>query len=315
MKFSVLIPAYKTEFFEECLKSVLGQTYADFEVVVVDDCSPHDIKSIAERFDDPRLSYHRNRENYGALRLVENWNNALALVSGEYVICIGDDDRLLPNCLSDLAQAIATHPDHDLFHTRMEVIDENGVVIDLQPDRPDYENFYAITYHWLCGRRQYLGEWVFRTDTLRARGGFFDTPCAWAADDYSAILAAERTGVRNLHTPAFQYRLSSLSITKSRDYSLPKIQAWNRVEQDLRQRLQTPADDPVDELQRQLALQRLPRFFRSGKLTEIRKDMYAGTGVAALFRWLRRCRSVGISRKHVLATFAFRYVESFKNKF
>ena len=315
MKFTILIPAYKAAFFDECLKSVFSQTYADFEVVVVDDASPEDLKSVADTLADPRMTYHRNPSGYGAVELVKNWNNALALCHGDYLMCIGDDDRLLPNCLEDLAREIDLHPGLDLYHTRMEVINEHGEIIDIQLDRPDFENVYSMIYHWIRGRRQCLGEWVFRTETLKARGGFFYTPCAWAADDFSAILAAKDTGVRNLHRPGFQYRQSSLSVTKSYDYSMPKIQAWNIVRTELESLLADEPADEIDRIHRRFALQRIPHFFRTAKLTEVKKDMYAGTGLKALWRWLKQCKRVGLSRKQILATYAYRYIESLRSMY
>ena len=46
IKYTFLLPAYKPDFFEEALRSIKDQTYSDFKVLVSDDCSPHDLKSI-----------------------------------------------------------------------------------------------------------------------------------------------------------------------------------------------------------------------------------------------------------------------------
>ena len=46
VKYTFLLPAYKPDFFEEALRRIKDQTYSDFTVLVSDDCSPHDLKSI-----------------------------------------------------------------------------------------------------------------------------------------------------------------------------------------------------------------------------------------------------------------------------
>ena len=46
IKYTFLLPAYKPNFLEEALRSIKDQTYSDFKVLVSDDCSPHDLKSI-----------------------------------------------------------------------------------------------------------------------------------------------------------------------------------------------------------------------------------------------------------------------------
>ena len=96
--FSIIIPAYKPNFLKECIDSILAQTYEDFELIIVNDDSPYDLDSIIGLYNDLRICYHKNRTNYGAIDMVNNWNHCLEFVTGEYVINMGDDDKLLPNC-------------------------------------------------------------------------------------------------------------------------------------------------------------------------------------------------------------------------
>lgn len=57
MKFSVTIPAFKAAYLQECIESIIAQTFDDFEIIVVNDNSPEDIDSILCKFDDKRLRY------------------------------------------------------------------------------------------------------------------------------------------------------------------------------------------------------------------------------------------------------------------
>ena len=71
-KYTFLLPAYKPDFFEEALRSIKEQTFSDCKVLVSDDCSPHDLKSIFDKVcgDDERFAYRRNEENMGGKSLV-----------------------------------------------------------------------------------------------------------------------------------------------------------------------------------------------------------------------------------------------------
>ena len=72
IKYTFLLPAYKPNFLEEALRSIKEQTYTDFKVIVSDDCSPHDLKSIFEKTcgDDPRFVFRCNEKNMGGRSLV-----------------------------------------------------------------------------------------------------------------------------------------------------------------------------------------------------------------------------------------------------
>ena len=68
--FSITIPAYKRAFLQECIQSVLTQTYADFELVIVNDHSPEDLDEIVNGFHDERIRYYKNEMGFGAEHVV-----------------------------------------------------------------------------------------------------------------------------------------------------------------------------------------------------------------------------------------------------
>ena len=119
MLFSIVIPAYKSKYLGEAIESCLSQTYKHFEIVIVDDASPEDLNNIICQYDDPRIRSYRNDKNCGAIDVVDNWNICLSYASGDYVICMGDDDKLLPNCLEEYRKLIEKYP-----NIKVELIDE-----------------------------------------------------------------------------------------------------------------------------------------------------------------------------------------------
>lgn len=215
--FSIAIPAYKKRYLAEAIDSVLHQSYSYFEIVVVDDCSPEDLGEVVGQFDDPRVHYYRNKTNCGAVNVVENWNICLNYCQGDYVICMGDDDRLLPNCLSEYLILMNKYPNLSVYHALTEIIDDDSKVVDLQQCRPEYETAYSLAWHrWTSRYKQYIGDFCFEVSTLKNDGGFYKLPLAWASDDITAVRAAINSGIANTQVPCFQYRVNVLSISKAK---------------------------------------------------------------------------------------------------
>ena len=75
MKYSILVPVYKSQYLSECIDSILGQTYEDFELIIVNDASPYPIDDIVRTYSDIRIHYFTNTVGYGAVNVVDNWNN------------------------------------------------------------------------------------------------------------------------------------------------------------------------------------------------------------------------------------------------
>lgn len=215
MKFSILIPAYKAEYLNEAITSVLEQQYDDYELIVLDDCSPAPIGKIVQEYGDNHIKYYRNKENNGAVKLVETWNMCLQFSTGEYVICMGDDDKLKPNCLTEYAKLIKMYPDFDVYHALTEIINEKSELCRVLELRPEKESVYSMLYHRWKGRMQFVGDFLYKSKTLKERGGFFSLPMAWGSDDITSYIMAGRKGIINSQIPLFQYRISSITLTKS----------------------------------------------------------------------------------------------------
>lgn len=305
VRFSILIPAYKITFLEECIKSVLAQSYENFELIIVDDASPEALFSIISKFKDNRIRYFRNEKNLGKTNLVANWNRCLELATGEFALCIGDDDRLRPTCLETANDLIQKNPNYDIYHLRKEVIDENGNIIGLQEDRPEHESVYSLLWHLLEGRIQVLAEWIYRTDKLRRIGGFYELPLAWGSDNLTANIAAIEKGVVNCHVPVVQYRASPFSISSSRktEDTIQKCKAMDLMNifyQDFLLR------DPIEELD-QLYCKLIRK--QLNKVIELRKKKLVENNIAAslfnVFYWFAKSKEMEISINQLLILFLY----------
>lgn len=99
---SILIPVYNREnFIRECIESALAQTYANIEVVVVDNASTDDSWKICQQLAewDSRVRIFRNNTNIGPVR---NWQRCVAEAKGAFSKILFSDDYLEPSCLTEM---------------------------------------------------------------------------------------------------------------------------------------------------------------------------------------------------------------------
>jgi glycosyltransferase involved in cell wall biosynthesis len=126
---SICIPVYNgAATIEEAINSVTAQTFTDFEIIVVDNCSTDDTVSIVKGINDTRVSVQVNDENYGP---VENWNRAVLATTGKYVKLLCADDALSPTCLQRQVDVFETPGNESIVITavRRTVIDDNGNIL------------------------------------------------------------------------------------------------------------------------------------------------------------------------------------------
>lgn len=300
MKFSITIPAYKQRYLYEAIESCLAQTYKDFELIIVDDASPEDLKSVVDRFQDSRIRYYRNAKNCGALNVVDNWNICLSYAKGDYVICMGDDDRLLPNCLDEYSKLLEKYPQIGLLHGWTEIIDENSYPTKLTCRRCEYESVYSLIWHRMnVYNYQFIGDFCFRKDILVKNGGFYKLPLAWSSDDLSAYIAASENGVANTQQIVFQYRVNSQTITSTGRADI-KMEATITFYHWISNFLKQKASNHEDYMYRKQLLADFDKNFDSKKAYTISQEL-KGKSVFRIFYWYKRRKQWKLNGKIFLS--------------
>ena len=123
---SVIIPTFnRSRYLRQAIASVLAQTYPHFEIIVVDDGSTDETRTVAESSRDPKIRYTwQDNAGRSAAR-----NRGLELARGEYIAFLDDDDFYLPDKLSQQTAYLEAHPAVDLVGAGTQMVDEQERVL------------------------------------------------------------------------------------------------------------------------------------------------------------------------------------------
>ena len=125
MKVSIIMPMYNSELYiGKTIKSILQQTYSNFELIIIDDCSTDECYKIASEYanKDHRIRLVRNTKNLG---ISGNRNKGLSLATGECIVFCDDDDILDKSLLND-NMAIMNDSSIDMIKFGREIISVNS---------------------------------------------------------------------------------------------------------------------------------------------------------------------------------------------
>ena len=218
MKYTFLLPAYKSSYLKDCLLSILSQTYQDFTVLVSDDFSPEPIYDIIQPFlSDKRVFYRRNPYNIGAEHLVTHWNLLLKMCQSPFFILAGDDDIYESTFLQEIDNLINSNPNSDIFRCKMDKINQDNEIIETEAFSPLFnDSFELIKLLFDKKHLHAIGAYVFRTNKLKELGGFIDFPLAWFSDD-GTIIKMSSNGISCTSSTLFHARNSGKNISSRTD--------------------------------------------------------------------------------------------------
>lgn len=126
---SIILPVYNGErFLKESIDSVINQTYTNWELLILDDCSTDSTSVISKEYakKDSRISYYRNETN---LKLPNNLNKGFSLAKGEYLTWTSDDNKYRPTAIERMAK-ILDKGTAQLVYASCRIINEEGAEIE-----------------------------------------------------------------------------------------------------------------------------------------------------------------------------------------
>ena len=120
---SIIMPSYNTALYiEKTIQSVLDQTYPNWELIIVDDCSTDNTDEVLEKIKDTRIHYLKNEKNSGA---AVSRNKALRESKGQWIAFLDSDDLWMPNKLEKQIRFMEENG-YAFSYTNYEEIDVNG---------------------------------------------------------------------------------------------------------------------------------------------------------------------------------------------
>ena len=202
---SIILPSYNgSRYLREAIESCLIQTYQNWELILVDDCStdstPEIIAEYARR--DRRIRSIRHEVNK---KLPAALNTGHAAARGEYLTWTSDDNRWLPSAIEEMFRFLEEHPTVGVVYTDAVLIDDAGQYMRDFPALPASRLAYMDA----------LGAcFLYRRTVYETLGGY-DTEL-FLAEDYEYWLRAYRQfELAPLHRTLYEYRWHDQSLTKS----------------------------------------------------------------------------------------------------
>ena len=165
---TVMMSVYNGDkYLREAVDSILSQTFADFELLVIDDASTDSSPQILESYSDARIRVVRNEFNLG---LTKSLNKGLALAEGAYIARMDADDISLPQRLERQVDYLNAHPECGMVACLYETIDENGNVVRIRSGwQPSSEQLHVELIFQNCFPHAVA---TFRADVAREIGGY-----------------------------------------------------------------------------------------------------------------------------------------------
>lgn len=140
VEFSIIVPIYKVEaYLHQCINSILGQTYANFELILVDDGSPDNCGKICDEYakKDSRIKvFHQDNKGVCIARKV-----GVQKAKGDYVCWVDGDDYIGCNLLQQMHSIIAKY-NPDMVAFGFTEVDDNGIVTKTTTNHIAADKFY-----------------------------------------------------------------------------------------------------------------------------------------------------------------------------
>lgn len=217
---SVLVPVYNIgeKYLSECIDSILNQSYQNFQICLVDDCSTSEetintLKKYAKL--DNRICVKYRKTNG---HISKATNDALKMAEGEYIALVDNDDTLSPNAFSEVVKVLNKNRNLDFIYSDEDKLDLNGVRRD--PNfKPDFSPDTLLSMNYIC----HLS--VIRKKIVEKVGGF--EVGLEGAQDHDLFLKITEETSKIYHIPKILYHWrmveGSTSMTISnKDYASDK---------------------------------------------------------------------------------------------
>ena len=205
-KISIVLPVYNgAEYLAESIDSVISQTYANWELIIVNDCSTDDTLAIASKYasQDTRIKVLTNLQN---LKLPKSLNVGFAHASGEYYTWTSDDNKYRPDALRVMMESLEKNPNAVMVYADESYIDSDGVEFEkVKKQGPEYIFTGNV-----------IGACFLYTAFAAKKTGEYDADL-FLAEDYDYWIRLYEVGeILHVEKSLYYYRRHKNSLTETR---------------------------------------------------------------------------------------------------
>lgn len=194
-KVSVIIPNYNyARYLPERIDSILNQTFQDFELIILDDCSTDGSREVIERYRNHPLvsAIVYNEANSG--NPFHQWEKGIAIAKGEYIWIAEADDVAEPNFLQEMVGALMKNPSAAVCVCGTKLIDQDGKPINDTFNRwercDDFNRGMAIRFNGL----EYLIHNLYWINTIHNASAAIFKKSAYNTEDFALVTTMRNAG-------------------------------------------------------------------------------------------------------------------------
>lgn len=206
MKISVVLPVYNgSENISNAIESILNQTFQDFELIIVNDCSTDNTLEIIQRYSarDGRIKIINNCVN---MKLPKSLNVGFANAQGEYFTWTSDDNLFEKKAFETMLAVLELNKEYDMVYSDYNRIDEDGKLIGTMelsaPENLLYGNVIGACF-------------LYRRDVARKTGEYDIN--LFLAEDYDYWIRIYKNGkIKHINNVLYYYREHKGSLTQTR---------------------------------------------------------------------------------------------------
>ncbi len=216
-KVSIVLPCYNgAKMIGEAIESVIAQTYQNWELIIVNDCSTDNTLEVAQKYadKDARIRVISNEKNS---KLPATLNHGFREAKGEYWTWTSDDNLLMPTMLEEMSGYLDAHPEFGMVVSDRFNIDENGTII-AEVRTPDNLNDDLISNNGVGA------SFMYRSEVAKQAGVYSEE--LFLVEDYEYWLRLSfLTKIDTLHKLLYKYRVhgGSLSATRKEGIAAAKV--------------------------------------------------------------------------------------------
>ena len=209
------MPVYKTaSYLREAMDSILSQTFTDFELIILNDCSPDNADEILDTYTDSRIVRYKGEKNVGLSNIL---NVGIGMARGEYIARMDSDDLSTPDRLQIQLDYLEAHPEIDLASAGMQLFGAKDEVW-IREQNPEKVKIEALFHSPILHASSMWRRMRFEENGLRFRQEMVPS------EDYDLWTRAMVKGLKlvNLRQVLYKYRIHPAQATTRTDLTAEK---------------------------------------------------------------------------------------------